>query len=115
MLTPEEVQWLLDKLCVDAGFCLPPEEQAKLRVDPPVAPIAFTDAVFLAEGLKPELAERHLYRGVRTSRTAAQQRPHSRCSAARSLATGIRRECWTQSAASQTRAHIIAGVAPVLN
>jgi hypothetical protein len=64
MLTPIEVQSLLDKLCVDAGFCLPPQEQEKLRADPPANPIAFTNAVFLAEGLKPELAERRLYRGV---------------------------------------------------
>jgi hypothetical protein len=64
MLTPLEVQWLLDKLCVEAGFCLPPQEQEKLRANPPANPIAFTNAVFLAEGLKPELAERRLYRGV---------------------------------------------------
>jgi hypothetical protein len=64
MLTPMEVQSLLHKLCVEAGFCLPSEEQEKLRADPPVDPIAFTNAVFIAEGLKPELAERPLYRGV---------------------------------------------------
>jgi hypothetical protein len=59
-----EVLWLLDKLCVDAGFCLSPEEKAKLQASLPADPTAFTDAVFLAEGLKPELAERRLYRGV---------------------------------------------------
>jgi hypothetical protein len=64
MLTPMEVQSHLDKLCVEAGFCLPPEAQERLRVHPPADPIAFTNAVFMAEGLKPELAERRLYRGV---------------------------------------------------
>jgi len=64
MLTPTEVLWLLDKLCVDAGFCLSPEEKGKLQANPPADPIAFTNAVFLADGLKPELAERRLYRGV---------------------------------------------------
>jgi hypothetical protein len=64
MLTPVEVQCLLDKLCVEAGFCLPPQEQENLRANPPDNPIAFTNAVLLAEGLKPELAERRVYHGV---------------------------------------------------
>jgi len=64
MLTAAEVQWLLDKLCRDGGFCLPKAEQEKLKANPPMDPIAFTDAVLIAEGLKPELAERRLYRGV---------------------------------------------------
>ena len=25
-----DVQWLLDKLCVDLGFCLPPREQERI-------------------------------------------------------------------------------------
>jgi hypothetical protein len=64
MLTRLEVQWLLDKLRIQAGFCPAPEQQQKLLADPPADPIAFTHAVFRAEGLRPELAEPHLYRVV---------------------------------------------------
>ncbi|HEY3783903.1 MAG TPA: hypothetical protein VGL55_01325 [Steroidobacteraceae bacterium] len=64
MLSPMEVQSLLNKLCIDAGFYLRPQAQEKLRTDPPTDPTAITNAVFLAEGLNPELAERGLHRGV---------------------------------------------------
>ena len=56
---------LLDKLCVDLGFCLPPEECARLSGSPPQTVEAFTNAVFVAEGLDPDLADRHLWRQVR--------------------------------------------------
>jgi hypothetical protein len=65
MLTSEEVQSLLDRLCVDLGFCLPPAEHNRLCDDPPQDVVLFTDAVFRAEGLNPEHADRHLYRQVR--------------------------------------------------
>jgi hypothetical protein len=32
MLTPTETPWLLDKLCVDAGFCPSPEEKEKREI-----------------------------------------------------------------------------------
>ena len=32
MLTATEVQWLLDKLCRDLGFCLTPEEARAFRI-----------------------------------------------------------------------------------
>lgn len=56
---------MLDKLCIELGFCLPPEEYTKLSNSPPTTVKAFTDAVFVAEGLEPEYADRHLWRQVR--------------------------------------------------
>jgi hypothetical protein len=64
MLSATEVAWLLDKLCVDVGFCLAPSHRQELQQNPPLDPRAFTDAVFRAEGLDPSMAERHLYRQV---------------------------------------------------
>jgi hypothetical protein len=60
-----DVDRLLDGLCVDLGFCLPPEEKDRLMTSPPNTAEAFTDAVFLAEGMDPLLADRHLWRQVR--------------------------------------------------
>ena len=59
-----KVERLLDKLCVELGFCLPPEEYARLSSSPPSTVKAFTDAVFVAEGLDPQLADKHLWRQV---------------------------------------------------
>lgn len=60
----EAVASLLYDLCVDLGFCLPPEEQAALCDAPPGDVDAFTEAVFRAEGLEPSPHE-HLYAQVR--------------------------------------------------
>lgn len=65
MLNSAEVESLLSKLCIDLGFCLPPEDEEHLRENPPSDVDTFTDAVFLAEGLDPQHADRHLYRRVR--------------------------------------------------
>ncbi|MBC7796833.1 MAG: hypothetical protein H7Z37_08175 [Pyrinomonadaceae bacterium] len=65
MLDVAEVESLLSKLCIDLGFCLPPEDENLLREKPPSDVDAFTDAVFLAEGLDPQHVDRHLYRQVR--------------------------------------------------
>ena len=56
---------LLDRLCTELGFCLPPAERARLVASPPTTVEDFTKAVFIAEGLDPELADKHLYRQVR--------------------------------------------------
>ncbi|MDT0341487.1 hypothetical protein [Streptomyces litchfieldiae] len=48
-----DVRRLLYELCVDLGFCLPPEEQSRLADAPPAGVDAFTDAVFEAEGMDP--------------------------------------------------------------
>ena len=69
-LTPSEVETLLEKLCADKGFCLPATEHDKLLENPPIEPVAFTDAVFRAEGLNPETVRRDLYREVRDFVTA---------------------------------------------
>jgi hypothetical protein len=55
---------LLNDLCVDLGFCLPPEDTARLLSweSPEVA--AFTDAVFEAEQMTSPY-DLHLYRQVR--------------------------------------------------
>ncbi|MFC0528436.1 hypothetical protein [Phytohabitans kaempferiae] len=60
----DEVQRLLDDLCVNLGFCLPREEQRRLRVSPPPDAESFTVAVFEAEGLDPR-QDKRLYRDVR--------------------------------------------------
>lgn len=65
MLTESEVEKLLYDLCVQLGFCLPPDEQQRFKVSPPADVRSFTDAVFIAEELDPNMAERHLYRQVR--------------------------------------------------
>ena len=59
------VERLLDQLCVDLGFCLPPRARARLSKTPPEGVEAFTDAVFNAEGLNRETANKHLWRQVR--------------------------------------------------
>jgi hypothetical protein len=61
---PPNVAWLLDELCVDLGFCLPPDARGRLQDSPPRDVDAFTNAVFVAEGLDPRLDTR-LRRQVR--------------------------------------------------
>jgi hypothetical protein len=58
-----QVQRLLDELCTDLGFCLPPPEQERLRQSPPSSVGAFADAVFAAEGMHPRL-DKQLFRQV---------------------------------------------------
>ncbi len=65
LLIASDVDVLLDRLCTKLGFCLPPRARLELRANPPEDAVVFTDAVFLAEGLDPEMADRHLYRQVR--------------------------------------------------
>lgn len=65
MFTREAASRLLDTLAVRLGFCLPPAEKQRLCEAPPASVAAFTDAVFVAEGLDPQIANRRLYRQVR--------------------------------------------------
>lgn len=74
MLSESEAHRLLEDLCSKLGFCLPPAGQSKLKRDPPSDVRAFTDAVFLAEGLDVDLVDRHLYRQVRDMVAAAFER-----------------------------------------
>jgi hypothetical protein len=52
-LSASQVHVLLDDLCIVYGFCLPPVEQQRLEAEPPTDVDAFTDAVFVAEGMDP--------------------------------------------------------------
>jgi len=63
-LSRERAYVLLDQLCVELGFCLPPNDRTRLVAEPPDSVKAFTDAVFTAEGLDPDLADSDLYRQV---------------------------------------------------
>lgn len=66
MTRPTNIQWLLEDVCVRLGFCLPPNEQIRLEQDPPKDVDAFTDAIFVAEGLDPhEKSNRGLRAQVR--------------------------------------------------
>jgi hypothetical protein len=76
-MSPTRVERLLSELCVDLGFCLPPDDQERLRDSPPPTIDAFTDAVFLAEGIDP-LVHPQLHKQVRervTKHFAAPRRP----------------------------------------
>ena len=64
-LTASEIENLLTKLCVDLGFCLPPRAISQFKQTPPADVDSFTDAVFIAEGLDPQVADRRLYAQVR--------------------------------------------------
>lgn len=56
---------VLDDLCVILGFCLPPDEKAKLRNDPPSGVDEFTDAVIRAEGMDSVYIDGDLRRRMR--------------------------------------------------
>jgi hypothetical protein len=60
-----EVGRLLSELCSKLGFRLPPDEQARPLDSPPPGVDALTDAVLLAEGFDPQLADEELRRQVR--------------------------------------------------
>ncbi len=47
------VDRLLSELCVDLGFCLPPDDWTRLLDSPPSTIDGFTDEVVLAEGMDP--------------------------------------------------------------
>jgi hypothetical protein len=53
MVRPPKVEWLLDDLCNRLGFCLPADERARIAQNPPRGIEAFTDAIFVAEGMAP--------------------------------------------------------------
>jgi len=62
--TSAEVYSLLSKLCIDLGFCLPPDKIAEFQQDPPTEVDAFTNEVFIAEGLDPVLSDSGLRKQV---------------------------------------------------
>jgi hypothetical protein len=71
MLSERESESLLSKLCSGLGFCLSPNARRRLLANPPAGADAFADAVFVAEGLDPSTADRHLYRQVRAMTSEA--------------------------------------------
>jgi hypothetical protein len=73
MLSERESESLLSKLCSALGFCLSPDARRQLLESPPATADDFADAVFLAEGLDPSTADRHLYRQVRAMTSEAFQ------------------------------------------
>ena len=76
-LTSGEIETLLGDLCVRLGFCLPPQEQDRLIDAPPSSARVFTDAVFMAEGMNPETADRQLYKQVLLTVESAFERSKS--------------------------------------
>jgi hypothetical protein len=64
-LTTQQGDVLFHKLCMDLGFCLRPDYIAQLLKDQPEDIYSFTNAVFAAEGMNPERADRDLWRRVR--------------------------------------------------
>jgi len=66
-MSSAQVEALLYELCVVLGFCLPPDEQARLRESPPTDVDTFTDAVIRAEGLDPHAdIPLHMRRDIRS-------------------------------------------------
>jgi hypothetical protein len=53
MARPTKIKWVLDDLCSRLGFCLPHDERARIEQNPPRDIEAFTDAIFVAEGMDP--------------------------------------------------------------
>lgn len=74
MLNAKEIEYLLDTLCREMGFCLPPDDQNRLQENPPNEVKAFTDEIFFAEGLDPQYVRRDLYRAVMAKVTEAFQK-----------------------------------------
>jgi hypothetical protein len=59
------LQRVLDELCVVLGFCLGPDENARLRSNPPPGVDAFVDEVIRAEGMDPTYLDNDLRRRMR--------------------------------------------------
>jgi hypothetical protein len=73
-LTESQVIPLLHSLCVDLGFCFSVDVADSFESDPPRTVETFTNAIFLAEGLSPDLSDRMLYAQVRAVVAAAFER-----------------------------------------
>jgi hypothetical protein len=62
---------LLGDLCVQLGYCLPPDDQQRITSNPPQSVDAFTDAVVEAEGFDPVLMATEQRQQVRRMVAAA--------------------------------------------
>ena len=67
MPSEQEIEDLLEVLCVEMGFCLSPRMNARLAKFPPKSPAKFVDAFVKAEGLNPALMEKSLYQSLLSS------------------------------------------------
>ncbi|GLX85329.1 hypothetical protein tloyanaT_15810 [Thalassotalea loyana] len=59
--TEKEIEELLDKVCVDLGFCLTHSVKSRLIKFPPKTPEKFTKAVVEAEGFTLDTINKPLY------------------------------------------------------
>ena len=57
------LEQLLNDLCVEMGFCLPPEKQRRIASQSQINAVEFASAVLSAEGLVPEY-EKQLLRQI---------------------------------------------------
>jgi len=64
-MVERDVRFLLQRLCVELGFCLPPDTNDRLVANVPTTIDEFTKVVFTEEGLDPMAADKHLYRQVK--------------------------------------------------
>ncbi len=60
LMPKTSIEWLIENLCVNLGFCLPTEAQAQLLEDTPSTAEEFATAVFSAEGIDPA-SEHRIY------------------------------------------------------
>lgn len=70
------IEQLLEELCTQLGFCLAPDEQARIIAAPPNRVDDFTDEVFRAEGLDPIYADGQLRADVREMVAAFFEEPN---------------------------------------
>jgi hypothetical protein len=70
-LPERDAHGLLTGLCVDFGFCLPPDDHDRLLERPPLTVDEFTDAVIRADGMDPALMEPRFRAPVRERVAAA--------------------------------------------
>jgi hypothetical protein len=63
-LTIQEASSLLDTLCTKYGVSLPPLWRTRLMDNPPRTVEKFTDTVFHAEGLSPQISDKSLYKEI---------------------------------------------------
>jgi len=64
-LTESQVETLLHVVCVKLGLCLTPDTYDRLVTDALGDIESLTDAIFVAEGMSPQTANRNLYGQVR--------------------------------------------------
>lgn len=76
-LSAQAAQRVLNVLCVQYGFCLPPLWHARLMRNPPRSIDKFLHTVFHAEGLDPRTAESGMYNAMREEVRLAFERSRS--------------------------------------